>query len=212
MYPKIIGMRKKFTQFGWFAAVILFYKVLNETSQLLLYMESDLVLIYQLSSKVKETCFNQQEILEEEDYEYLPSNVEITDEDLENGLIVITPTSNGAENNEEFQLTVVAESKVKVDTIRQDLLSVVQENITERFKKTLEDESLDAMKLLNVNEWGLTDVESCVERDLKFVQFLYERFKSCLDVYEYNLAEAKREWKRVRALTHFEPMFLFSTP
>ena len=58
MYPKIIGMRKKFTQFGWFAAVILFYKVLNETSQLLLYMESDLVLIYQLSSKVKETCFN----------------------------------------------------------------------------------------------------------------------------------------------------------
>ena len=58
MYPKIIGMRKKFTQFGWFAAVILFYKVLNETSQLLLYMESDLVLIYQLSSKVKETSFN----------------------------------------------------------------------------------------------------------------------------------------------------------
>ena len=130
---------------------------------------------------------------------------------MENDLIVITPTSNGAENNEEFQLTGVAESKVKVDTIRQDLLSVVQENITERFKKTLEDESLDAMKLLNVNEWGLTDVESCVERDLKFVQFLYERFKSCLDVYEYNLGEATREWKRVRALMHFEPMFPFST-
>ena len=144
-------------------------------------------------------------------YEFLPSNVEITDEDLENDLIVITPASNGAENNKEFQLTGVAEDKVKVDTIRQDLLSVVQENITERFKKILEDESLDAMKLLNVNEWGLTDVESCVERDPKFVQFLYERFKSCLDVYEYNLGEATREWKRVRALMHFEPMFPFST-
>ena len=138
-------------QFGWFAAAILFYKVLNETSQFSLYMESDSVLIYQLSSKIKETCFNLQEI-SEEDYEYFPSNVEIIDEDLENDLIVITPTSNGAENNEEFQLTGVAEDKVKVDTIRQDLLSVIQENITKRFKKILEDKSLDAMKLFDVNE------------------------------------------------------------
>ena len=83
--------------------------------------------------------------------------------------------------------------------IRQDLLSVIQENITKRFKKILEDESLDAMKLFHVNEWGPTDVESSVERDAKFFQILYERFKSCLDVYEFNLAEAKREWKRVRA-------------
>ena len=58
-----------------------------------------------------------QENSEEEDYEYLPSNVERIDKDLENDLIVITPTSNGAENNEEFQLTRVAERKVKVDTI-----------------------------------------------------------------------------------------------
>ena len=35
-------------------------------------------------------------------YEFLPSNVEITDEDLENDLIVITPTSNGAENKKNF--------------------------------------------------------------------------------------------------------------
>ena len=188
-------MRKKFMQFGWFAAAILFYKVLNETSQLSLYMESDSVLIYQLSSKIKETCFNLQEILEEEDYEHLPSNVEIIDEDLENDLIVITPASNGAENNKEFQLTGVAEDKVKVDTIRQDLLSVIQENITERFEKVLKGKSLDAMKLFNVNEWGPTDLESCVERDAKFVQI----FKSCLDAYEFNLAEANRKWKRVRA-------------
>ena len=111
MYPKIIGMRKKFTQFGWFAAAILFYKVLNETSQFSLYMESDSVLIYQLSSKIKETCFNLQEILEEEDYKYLPSNVETVDEDLENDLIVITPTSNGTENNKEFQLTGVGSGR-----------------------------------------------------------------------------------------------------
>ena len=120
--------------------------------QLSLHMESDSVIIYQLNSKVKETCFNLQDILEEVDYEYLPSNVEIIDKDLENDLIVITPTSNGAENNEEFQLTGVAEDKVKVDTIRQDLLSVIQENITKRFKKILEDKSLDAMKLFDVNE------------------------------------------------------------
>ena len=59
-----------------------------------------------------------QEILEEQDCEYLPSNVAIIDEDLENDLIVITPTSNGIENNEEFQLTDVAEGRVKVDTFR----------------------------------------------------------------------------------------------
>ena len=112
----------------------------------------------------------------------MPSNFEIIDEDLENDLRVITPTSNGAENNEEFQLASVAEDQVKVDTIRQDLLSVIQKNITERFEKILEDESLDAMNLFDVNEWGLTDVESCVERDAKFVEILYERFKSCLDV------------------------------
>ena len=105
MYPKIIRMQKKFTQFGWFAAAILFYKVLNETSQFSLYMESDSVLMYQLSSKIQETCFNLQVISEEEDYEYLPYNVEIIDEDLENDLIVITPTSNGAENSKGFQLT-----------------------------------------------------------------------------------------------------------
>ena len=93
-----------------------------------------------------------QEILEEEDYKYLPSNVEIIDKDLENDLIVITPTSNGAKNNEEFRLTGITEDKVKVDTIRQDLLSVIQENITKRFKKILEDKSLDAMKLFDVNE------------------------------------------------------------
>ena len=85
-----------------------------------------------------------QEISEEEDYEYLPSNIEIIDKDLKNDLIVITPTSNSAENNKEFQLTGVVEDKVKVDRIRQDLLSAIQENITERFEKILEDESLDA--------------------------------------------------------------------
>ena len=79
--------------------------------QLSLYTEEDWVLLYQLSSKIKEKCFNLQEILEEEDYEYLPSNVEIIAEDLENDLIVITPTSNDAENNEEFQLTGVAKVK-----------------------------------------------------------------------------------------------------
>ena len=41
---------------------------------------------------------------------------------------------------------------MKVDMIRQDLLSVIQENITKRFKKILEDKSLDAMKLFDVNE------------------------------------------------------------
>ena len=140
-----------------------------------------------------------QEISEEEDHKYLSSNFEIIDKDLENDLIVITPTSNGAENNKEFHLTGVVEGKVKVDMIRQDLLSVIQENITKRFKKILEDESLDAMKLFDINEWDLMDVESCVERVLKFVQILYERFKSCLDVYEFTLAGAKRKWKRVRA-------------
>ena len=164
-----------------------------------LYIGSDSVLIYQLSSKIRETSFHLQEISEEEDYEYLPSNIEIIDNDLKNDLIVITPTSNSAENNKEFQLTGVVEDKVKVDRIRQDLLSAIQENITDRFEKILEDESLDAMKLFHVNEWGLTDVESCVERGAKFVQIWYERFKSCLDVYEFNLAEAKRERKRVRA-------------
>ena len=98
-------------QFGWFAVAILFYKVLNETLQLSLYMESESVLIDQLSSEIKETCFNLQEISEEEDFEYLPSNVEIIDKVLENDFIVITPTSNGAENNEEFQLTGVAEGE-----------------------------------------------------------------------------------------------------
>ena len=140
-----------------------------------------------------------QEVSEEEDYQYLPSNVEITNKDLENDLPVITRTSTGAENNKEFQLTGVAEDKVKVDTIRQDLLSVIQEKITERFEKILEDESLDAMKLFDVNEWGHTDAESYVKRDAKFVQILYERFKSCLDVYEFNLADAKCQWKRIRA-------------
>ena len=48
------------------------------------------------------------------------------------------------------------------------------------------------MKLFDANEWGLTDVESSVERDTKLFQILYERFKSCLDVYEFNLGEAKR--------------------
>ena len=97
------------------------------------------------------------------------------------------------------------EGKVKVGMVTQDLLSVIQENITERFEKILEDKSLDAMKLFDVNQWGPTDVESCVERDTKFVQILHKRFKSCLclwirvmDVYEFNLAEAKRGWKRVR--------------
>ena len=52
---RLLEYKKKFMQFGWFAAAILFYKVLNETSQLSLYMESDSVLIYQLSSEIKET-------------------------------------------------------------------------------------------------------------------------------------------------------------
>ena len=93
-----------------------------------------------------------QEISEEEDYEYLPSNVEVVDEDLEDDLIVITPTSNDAEKSEEFQLTGVAEDKVNVDTIRQDLLSVIQKNITERFEKILEDKSLDAIRLFDLTD------------------------------------------------------------
>ena len=147
----------------------------------------------------------------------MPSNVEIIDRDLENDLIVITRTSNCAENNKEFQLTGVADDKVKVDMIRQDLGSVIQGNITERFEKILEDEKLDAIKLFDVSELRLPDVKSCVKRDENFVQILYERFKSCLDVYEFNLAEAKREWEKGESrlnalfLTHFEPMLPFST-
>ena len=34
---------------------------------------------------------------------------------------------------------------------------------------------------------------------MKFVQILYERFKSRLDVYELNFAEAKCDRKRVKA-------------
>ena len=41
IYQKIICMRKKIMQFAWFAAVILFHKVLNETSQLFLHTKSD---------------------------------------------------------------------------------------------------------------------------------------------------------------------------
>ena len=63
----------------------------------------------------------------------------------------------------------------------------------------MEDKSLDAMKLFDVNEQDPTDVKNCVERDAKFVQILYEKLKSCLDVYEFNLVEVKRVWKRVRA-------------
>ena len=101
--PKDYGiMKKKFMQFCWFAAAILFYKVLNETSQLSLYMESNLVLICQLSSKIKETCFNLRKTTGEQDYKYLPSNVKRIVKDLENDLIVITPASNGTENNKEF--------------------------------------------------------------------------------------------------------------
>ena len=74
--------------------------------------------------------------ISEEDYEYLSSNVEIIDKNLENDLIVITPTPNGTENNKEFQLTGVAEDKVKVDSYTQDLLSVIQENITKRFRRS----------------------------------------------------------------------------
>ena len=140
-----MACQKKLTQFGWFAAVILFHKVLNETSQLSLFTESDSVLIHQLSSKIKETCFNLQEISEEEGYEYLPSNAEIIDEDLENDLIVITPTSNGTENNEEFQLTGVVEDKVKVDAIRQDMTRLEHYR---KIGKDLGDKSLDAMKFL----------------------------------------------------------------
>ena len=121
IYPKVIGMQKEFMQFGWFAAVILFHKVLNETSRLSLFTESHSVLIYQFSTNIKETRFNLQEI-SEEDYEYFPSNVEIIDEDLENDITVTTPTSNGAENNEEFQFTGVAEDKVKVDALTQDMI------------------------------------------------------------------------------------------
>ena len=137
--------------------------------------------------------------------------------DLENDLIVITRTSNCAENNKEFQLTGVADDKVKVDTIRQDLGNVIQGDITKRFEKILEDEKLDAIKLFDVSELRLPDVKSCVERDENFVQILHERFKSCLDVYEFNLAEAKREWEKGESrlnalfLTHFEPMLPFST-
>ena len=99
--PKDYGiMKKKFMQFCWFAAAILFYKVLNETSQLSLY--SNLVLIYQLSSKIKETCFNLRKTTGEQDYKYLPSNVKRIVKGLENDLIVITPASNGTENNKEF--------------------------------------------------------------------------------------------------------------
>ena len=95
--------------------------------------------------------------------------------------------------------------------------SVVQGNITEKFEKILEDEKLDAIKLFDVSELRPPDVKSCVERDENFVQILYERFKSCLDVYQFILAEAKCESKKGESslhalfLTYLEPTLPFSS-
>ena len=44
------------------------------------------------------------------------------------------------------------EGKVKVGMVMQDLLSVIQENITERFEKILEDKSLDAIRLFDLTD------------------------------------------------------------
>ena len=64
MYPKIIGFRKDWTNYGTIATAHLFFKVLSETSALSLIMETNSVLIYQLLDAVSEACANLDDLVE----------------------------------------------------------------------------------------------------------------------------------------------------
>ena len=95
MYPKIIGFRKDWTNYGTIATAHLFFKVLSETSALSLIMETNSVLIYQLLDAVSEACANLDDLVEEKE-DQLPTNMEIIDEEPEEDSITIKVSATNA--------------------------------------------------------------------------------------------------------------------
>ena len=162
MYPKIIGYRKKWNKFEWVATATLCYRVLIETTQLSLNMESDSILIYQLYEKIREMGSNITQISEETNYEYLPSNMKINDKETENNDSIAvqvtsgTATDTAEQPSDEFILKNVQKA---VDKLRQEFLPSIKSSVEDRFKNILEEESIKATKIFDVDEWGLGEVD-----------------------------------------------------
>ena len=96
MFPKIIGLHKKWSMFEWIGVANLFYKVLLETSYLSLSMENNSVLLYELYGFLRDICCNLQELVDDEDYEYLPKSVTVSNENEDEDLIDIEVTAMNA--------------------------------------------------------------------------------------------------------------------
>ena len=67
----------------------LFYKVLNETSNLSCLLESNSILIYQLYEFARDTAYNLGKLTSDDDYGYLPPTVKIIEKDSEDDSVGI---------------------------------------------------------------------------------------------------------------------------
>ena len=219
VYPKIIGFRKDWTNYGTIATAYLFLNVLSEISALSLIMETDSVLIYQLLVAVSEVCANLDDLVEEKE-DQLPTNMEIVDEDPEEDSINIKVSATNAtlkqytkakdlteedrrkikKNvkivHENFKLSNAATGKEKTEKLQKDFASVIKQKITERFSNLLQDESFKAVKLFDTNDWYVGEESDELKLlDATKLDTLHDRFKVPLTMKEFDIKECKKEWK-----------------
>lgn len=100
---------------------------------------------------------------------------------------------------ENFKLNNVKQGREKLSNVKSTLIPTIIDNIKERFGSLLgNDDMYEAFTIFDVSMWADgEDSDQLIERDNKYIQILAERFNKPLDVYDFNLNIAKKEWRKV---------------
>ena len=220
MYPKIVGYRKKWSNFEFIGSANLYYQVLKETAHLSLLMQSDNALIYHVWDAVKETCNNLRDIQNDDNYDYFPFNIEEAgDGDIHNWMLeksikikvsAVNSTLKTSEKlkgfseeeaeklkvtKETFTLQKVESGKVAVDNLRNNFIPTIIDKIESRFANSNE---FDAFRLFNISVWSLVDdTEEMCTADANKIDTLAKQFETPLSKNNFDIKEAKKEWKKV---------------
>ena len=227
MYPRIIGFRKKWSKLQFLASANMFFRVLNETGHLSLLMEADTAMIYQLHNAVEDAISNLNDIANEEDTKLFPPNVKIIKEthESENFLMADSVTISVAASNvpqkklqeiraaretglrPDQEVTVVKENFVlynaqkgreKVEEIKSNLIPNIIGNLRSRFENLSSCEEFNAFQLFDVTKWNDgEDTEALIKFDNDRIDVIAQRFVSLLTINNFDVKEAKKEWKKV---------------
>lgn len=111
---------------------------------------------------------------------------------------------------ESFKFNSVAQGKKKLPSAKTSPLSTIIFNLKTRFSSLIEEseELYAAFSIFDVSMWvDGEETDTLIERDNAYIETLGKSFKAPLDIYNFDIKSAKKEWKKVEASVYLNHNF-----